>query len=64
MSRLEQLLRASVSILHQRQRIAALEEENALLAAQLRIANLKLERRLEASAHLPDVLQTPSRMIL
>lgn len=37
--------------------IRELKEENALLQAQLRIANLKLERRYEAMAHLPALLR-------
>lgn len=57
MSELEQLLRASVVILRQRTRIAELEGDNALLQARLRIAHLKLERRLAAAAPLPALLK-------
>ncbi len=57
MSELEQLLRGSVVILRQAKRIAELEGDNALLRAQVRLMHLKLERRLEAAAHLPALLK-------
>lgn len=57
MSELEQLLRASVVILRQRKRIAELAGDNRLLRTQLRIANLKLERRLERMSDFPALLK-------
>lgn len=57
MSDLEQLLRASIVILRQGQRIAELERDNALLKARVRVTHLKLERRLKSTTGMPAFLR-------